>query len=63
MQLPELLALANQDELSAIRWILCDIINRRADKATGEIKYGVVLSDGGLRERTVETKLKIRDKK
>lgn len=56
----ELLKMANEAELRAVEMVLRDLINRRAEKATGEIRYGVVLSEGGIRERTIETKMKLR---
>jgi hypothetical protein len=56
----ELLAMATEAERRTIEMVLKDLIDKRAEKATGEVRYGVVFSDGGIRERTIETKMKVR---
>jgi hypothetical protein len=56
----ELMRMANDQEKRLVESVLRDLINRRADKATGEIRYVVVMSDGGIRERSLETKIKVR---
>jgi hypothetical protein len=56
----ELLKMATEAERRAAEMMLRDLINRRADKATGEVRYSVVLSEGGIRERTIETKMRVK---
>jgi len=57
MAMDQLLKMATEQERKLAETVLRDLINRRADKVTGEIAWRAVMNEGCVRRTWIESKV------